>query len=302
MSFGATIALLTVRFAERLRSSPRRLRTRGSNGPKSQRCPRVCGHSPARSGSWRMRSYRPTSRSCRGKGGEPLISPHLRTLRPFLSRGDFQPGLWGHALVDELAPADLAVEKIAYSAFYMTRLEWLLRKLGIDELYACTRIERRLGRRPRKLRAPAFRSRLFELGEDLLDRIEVGGSISAEHQTHPGVADRPSHGLCLVRADIVEDHDVARLEGGREELFDIGVEAFAVDRPEQAGRLDAITTQGRQESRGLPVAMGNLVHEPFALRRPAAQTVMLVFGIGRRAPRRSPLKLQISRPMTASSE
>ena len=32
------------------------------------------------------------------------------------------------------APADLAVEKVAYSAFYMTRLEWVLRKAGIDRL------------------------------------------------------------------------------------------------------------------------------------------------------------------------
>lgn len=69
------------------------------------------------------------------KGGEPMIAPHLRSLRPFLRRGDFQPGAWGHALVDELGPADLSVEKIAYSAFYMTRLEWVLRKAQIERLY-----------------------------------------------------------------------------------------------------------------------------------------------------------------------
>ena len=69
------------------------------------------------------------------KGGEPMISPHLKALRPFLAKGDFLPGAWGHALVDELAPADLTVEKIAYSAFYMTRLEWVLRKAGIEKLY-----------------------------------------------------------------------------------------------------------------------------------------------------------------------
>jgi ureidoacrylate peracid hydrolase len=69
-----------------------------------------------------------------GKKGEPLISPHLKTLRPFLRKGDFAPGSWGHALVDELSPSDLWVDKIAYSAFYMTRLEWLLRKCGIDKL------------------------------------------------------------------------------------------------------------------------------------------------------------------------
>lgn len=68
------------------------------------------------------------------KGGEPLISPHLKELRPFLRRGDFLPGAWGHQLVDLLQPADLTIEKIAYSAFYMTRLEWVLRKCGIDTL------------------------------------------------------------------------------------------------------------------------------------------------------------------------
>lgn len=69
-----------------------------------------------------------------GKGGAPLISPHLQALRPFLRPGDFAPGSWGHRLVDELQPADLSVEKVAYSAFYMTRLEWVLRKAGIRRL------------------------------------------------------------------------------------------------------------------------------------------------------------------------
>jgi nicotinamidase-related amidase len=70
-------------------------------------------------------------------GGEPLMSPHLKNLRPFLGAGDFVPGSWGHQTVDELQPVDYAVEKIAYSAFYMTRLEWLLRRLGIAELIVC---------------------------------------------------------------------------------------------------------------------------------------------------------------------
>lgn len=72
-----------------------------------------------------------------GKGGEPFISPHLKAMRPFLRKGDFAPGSWGHDLVDRLQPADLAVEKVAYSAFYMTRLEWVLRKAGIDTLLVC---------------------------------------------------------------------------------------------------------------------------------------------------------------------
>lgn len=69
-----------------------------------------------------------------GPGGEPLIAPHLKKLRPFLGKGDFAPGAFGHSLVDTLAPADYVVEKVAYSAFYQTRLEYILRALGIDTL------------------------------------------------------------------------------------------------------------------------------------------------------------------------
>ena len=64
----------------------------------------------------------------------PLIAPHLRALRPFLGTGDFAPGSFGHALVDALQPADFTVEKVAYSAFYQTRLEFILRKMGIETL------------------------------------------------------------------------------------------------------------------------------------------------------------------------
>ena len=70
-----------------------------------------------------------------GRGGEPIISPHLKSLRPFLTAGDFAPGSWGQELIDALAPADINVEKIAYSAFHASRLEWVLRKCGIEQLY-----------------------------------------------------------------------------------------------------------------------------------------------------------------------
>ena len=72
-----------------------------------------------------------------GKGGEPFIAPHLKSIRPFLGKGDFAPGGWGHKLVDTLQPPDLTVEKVAYSAFYQTRMEFSLRKAGIDTLFVC---------------------------------------------------------------------------------------------------------------------------------------------------------------------
>jgi nicotinamidase-related amidase len=69
-----------------------------------------------------------------GPKGEPLIAPHLKQLRPFLTKGDFAPGGFGHSVVDTLKPADYTIEKVAYSAFYQTRLEYILRALDIDTI------------------------------------------------------------------------------------------------------------------------------------------------------------------------
>ncbi len=72
-----------------------------------------------------------------GRDGVPLVSPHLARLRPFLGVGDFAPGIWGQANVAALGAVDFCVEKIAYSAFYASRLEWLLRRLGVLRLLVC---------------------------------------------------------------------------------------------------------------------------------------------------------------------
>lgn len=65
--------------------------------------------------------------------GEPMIAEHLRRLRPFLHRGDFAPGSWGQATVDALQPlVDVSVDKVAYSAFFNTQIDWVLRHAGID--------------------------------------------------------------------------------------------------------------------------------------------------------------------------
>lgn len=89
---------------------------------------------------WPMRSARrwldrvDTVHAGTGQGGCALHFPHLKALRPFLTQGDFAPGSFGQDLVDILKPADLAVEKVAYSAFYMSRLEWVLNRAGIRDL------------------------------------------------------------------------------------------------------------------------------------------------------------------------
>ena len=73
-----------------------------------------------------------------GTDGEPMVSPHLKALRPFLKKGDFAPGSWGQANVDALAGlVDFSVCKVAYSAFFHTQLDWVLRRAGIETLAVC---------------------------------------------------------------------------------------------------------------------------------------------------------------------
>ena len=70
--------------------------------------------------------------------GQPMISPHLLERRPFLRSGDFAPGSWGQANVDAIAPwVDVSVCKVAYSAFFNTQLDWVLRRAGVDTVVVC---------------------------------------------------------------------------------------------------------------------------------------------------------------------
>jgi nicotinamidase-related amidase len=70
--------------------------------------------------------------------GEPMVSPHLLEKRPFLRKGDFAPGSVGQANVPELQDCvDLVVCKVAYSAFFNTQLDWVLRKAGIQNVVVC---------------------------------------------------------------------------------------------------------------------------------------------------------------------
>jgi len=67
--------------------------------------------------------------------GEPMISPHLKQLRPFLAKGDFAAGSHGQANVAELdGLVDVSVWKVAYSAFFNTQLDWVLRRAGVSDV------------------------------------------------------------------------------------------------------------------------------------------------------------------------
>jgi len=54
---------------------------------------------------------------------------------------------------------------------------------------------------------------VFDLGEGLLDRIEIGRVFWQEPQPGAGGFDGVADGLGFVRAEVVEDDDVAGVEG-----------------------------------------------------------------------------------------
>jgi ureidoacrylate peracid hydrolase len=66
-----------------------------------------------------------------GRGGEPIDLAASEEAASFSDTGRFRAGLVGPTRRStRLQPVDVAVEKVAYSAFYMSRLEWVIRKLG----------------------------------------------------------------------------------------------------------------------------------------------------------------------------
>jgi hypothetical protein len=62
---------------------------------------------------------------------------------------------------------------------------------------------------------------VLELGEDLFDRVEVWAVGRQEDQVGAPGPDGGSRGLGFVAAEVVQDDDVARLQGGGEDPIDV---------------------------------------------------------------------------------
>src|SRR6185312_6533105 len=89
---------------------------------------------------------------------------------------------------------------------------------------------------------------MLELGEELLDGIEVGAVGRQEEEVSAAFPDRLARRFALMRAEIVENDDVARFEGRSEHVLDIGGKELAVDRPvDDKGRLDAVVPERGDE-------------------------------------------------------
>src|SRR6516162_6227802 len=113
-----------------------------------------------------------------------------------------------------------------------------------------------------------FAQQGLELGEDLLDRVEVGRVTRQEEQLGAHAADQLANRLALVAAEVVHDDNVAGAEGGDQELFDVSAEAGAVDRPvDDAGGGDPVAAQCRQKGQCPPAAVRQLGDQTDATRR-----------------------------------
>lgn len=112
---------------------------------------------------------------------------------------------------------------------------------------------------------------VLDLGEGLLDGIEVRRVWRQEPEPCAGcLYHLPDRGG-LVRSKIIHDHDVTRFEHRHELLFDIGAEALAVDRSVEDARCgEAVETQRTQEGQRAPVAVRSKAAQALAFRPPSA--------------------------------
>ncbi len=93
-----------------------------------------------------------------------------------------------------------------------------------------------------------FAQQVFELREDLLDRIEIGAVGRQEPDSGPGPADHRADGFAFMAAKIVHHDDVAGLQGWDQHLRNMKAGDLAIDRPvEHEGSGDGVLSQGSQE-------------------------------------------------------
>ena len=113
---------------------------------------------------------------------------------------------------------------------------------------------------------------MFELGEHLLDGVEVGAIGGQEQKFRSLGSNGGPDGGFLVAGKVVQHHDVAWLESWTKLLLDPGGEAGGVDRLVEDERgIDAVISKCCDEGHGFPVTVGHLGLAPLANRRPAAQ-------------------------------
>ncbi len=113
----------------------------------------------------------------------------------------------------------------------------------------------------------------LELGERLLDGVQVRRVGRQGEEAGTDSPDRLAHAGRLVGCQVVQDHDIAGREGGGENLPDVGLERLARHGPvEHHGRHQAGAAQARHEGRGAPVPVRGDIDQALAPGVPAVVT------------------------------
>ena len=104
----------------------------------------------------------------------------------------------------------------------------------------------------------------FQFGEGLFDRVEVGTVRGQKPEVRADAFDRGADFGLLVDGEVIEDHDVAGLQRGHEDLFDVGEETRIIDRAIEDGRrADPLEPQRTDDGVRLPVAAGRVIVKPL---------------------------------------
>jgi hypothetical protein len=111
---------------------------------------------------------------------------------------------------------------------------------------------------------------LLDLGEELLDGIEIGAVGRQEDDPCADPPDCLTHSLTFMATEVVEHDDVIGRQGLDQLLFHIGQEGIGIDRAiENPWRIDTVASEGCDESHCPPMAMGNMGDQPRASLAPS---------------------------------
>ena len=122
---------------------------------------------------------------------------------------------------------------------------------------------------------------MFEFGEDLLNRIEVGAVGRQEQKARASGPDGGPDGGLFVAGEIVENDDVAGAERWTQSLLNPLGKAGAIDRLiEDKGGVDPVAAECSDESHRLPVPVRHFGMEPLADGSPASQRGHVGLGPG----------------------
>jgi len=122
---------------------------------------------------------------------------------------------------------------------------------------------------------------VLKLGKDLFDGIEVGTIGRQEQELGAYASDSFADFRAFVTAEVVHDDNIARFQCRQKELFDIETEGLTVDRAvDDAGRVDAVTSQSGQERHGVPVPERGVAVQTLATWTPSPQRSHVCFRPG----------------------